>query len=401
MDAKGEAAHQKRDRCWRRWEAFVREWGLGNDSLLDSVSSHSEKLLLARGFVMHHRTFDFNGSGEATHRREKPMVSATVRDAIGNVAASFRERDRASPFHVTDGINGTQPLHPKIKCLLTAFDSQDPPTRKQKAVTPQLLRDLTRLWAFAPTGTRHTANLIIGAYFFAMRACEFCTTETPGITRKLTADNVVFRGLNNKVIPHDDKDLIQKSEFVTMCFANQKNGTKMEKRSQRKTGDADLCPVRAWGRVIKQLVTDFPSEDERHSSHVCRYRDHGTIKEVTATDVKSLLRRTCLLGDGERRYGVKPEELGTRSIRSGAAMALAIQGGHSDNKIMLLGRWRSSAFLKYIRPQTMEWAGSTSKEMARTPAFLDLEGDTDPRIQNTQSRKEKQDKPTSTSLKNG
>jgi len=347
---------------------------------------------------MHHRTFDFNGSGKATNERSQPMVSATVRDAIGNVASTFRERDRASPFHVTDGVNSTQSLHPRIKCLLTAFDSQDPPTRKQKAVTPQLLRDLARLWKFAPSGTRHVANLIIGAYFFAMRACEFCTTETPGRTQKLTTDNVVFRGLNNMVIPHDDKDLIQKSEFVTMCFANQKNGTKMEKRSQRKTGDADLCPVRAWGNVVKQLVIDFQSEDERQSIPVCRYRDGGTVKEVTASDVKSLLRRTCLMGDGDRRYGIKPEELGTRSIRSGAAMALAIQGGNSDNKIMLLGRWKSSAFLKYIRPQTLEWGGSTSREMARTPAFLDLEGDTEPRIQNTRSGKEKHAQPSSTSF---
>lgn len=107
------------------------------------------------------------------------------------------------------------------------------------------------------------------------------------------------------------------------------------------------------------------------------------------------------MGDGERIYGVKPEELGTRSIRSGAAMALAVQGGHSDTKIMMLGRWKSPAFLKYIRPQTMEWGGTTSRAMAKTPAFLDLENVTAPRIQTNQSKKEQQAHPTSTSLKNG
>ncbi len=267
-------------------------------------------------------------------------------------------------------------------------------------MTPQLLRDLTRLWAFAPTGTRHTANLIVGAYFFAMRACEFCTTESPGRTQKLTVENVVFRGQSNEVISHHDKDLIEKSEFVTICFVNQKNGMKMERRSQRKTRDTDLCPVRSWGQVIKQLVSDYPTAEERQIAPVCRYKDLGMAKEVSATDVKNLLRRTCLVINGEKKYGIKPEELGTRSIRSGAAMALAVPDGHSDSKIMMLGRWKSNAFLKYIRPQTLEWGGSTSSEMARTQAFLDLERD-ESRIQNTQSRKDKQARPTSTSLKNG
>ena len=285
--------------------------------------------------------------------------------------------------------------------MLKAFESKDAPTKKQKAVTPELLRDLTKLWDHAPTGTRHTANLIVGAYFFAMRACEFCTTETPGRTQQLTVENLVFRGLSNEVIQHDDKDLIQKSEFVTICFANQKNGMKMEKRSQRKTGEIELCPVRAWGKVIQQLVMDFQSADERQNTPVCRYKDLGVPKEVTVTDVKNLLRRTCHLMSGENRYGIKAEELGTRSIRSGAAMALAIQGGHSDSKIMMLGRWKSNAFLRYIRPQTLEWGGSTSNEMARTPNFLDLDGVTEHRIKTNQSKKKQQADRTWTELKNG
>jgi hypothetical protein len=39
-------------------------------------------------------------------------------------------------------------------------------------------------------------------------------------------------------------------------------------------------------------------------------------------------------------------------------MALALQGGNSDKKIMMLGRWKSTAFLDYIRPQVLEWAGN-------------------------------------------
>ena len=53
-------------------------------------------------------------------------------------------------------------------------------------------------------------------------------------------------------------------------------------------------------------------------------------------------------------------------------MALALQGDTSDQKIMMLGRWKSTAFLHYIRPQVLEWAGDTAQQMSRTRSFLDV-----------------------------
>ena len=55
-------------------------------------------------------------------------------------------------------------------------------------------------------------------------------------------------------------------------------------------------------------------------------------------------------------------------------MALAVQGNASDKKIMMLGRWKSLAFLNYIRPQVLEWAGSASSDMTQVRKFLDIGG---------------------------
>ncbi len=96
--------------------------------------------------------------------------------------------------------------------------------------------------------------------------------------------------------------------------------------------------------------------------------------EIDSSQVLQLLRRTCVIYDGVNKYGIAESEIGTRSIRSGAAMALALQGGNSDKKIMMLGRWKSVAFLDYIRPQVLEWAGDMSSEMAKTISFLDVGG---------------------------
>jgi hypothetical protein len=55
-------------------------------------------------------------------------------------------------------------------------------------------------------------------------------------------------------------------------------------------------------------------------------------------------------------------------------MAPSLQRGNSDRKIMMLGRWKSLAFLSCICPQVLEWAGGMAGDMARTIPFLDVGG---------------------------
>ena len=243
-------------------------------------------------------------------------------------------------------------------------------------MTPALLKDMHLMAKSMPKWAQHTADLILGGYFFAMRACGFCLTERPGRTRKLTTANVVFRDKESRLVRHDNPRLSVKAMFVTICFADQKNGSKMEKRSQRRSGIRTLCPVEAWVSVIDRLQKDIIEPNGSVSNiPVCTYRtEEGRVFEVDSSQVLQLLRLTCSVHDGENKYGISSPEIGTRSIRSGAAMALALQGGNSDKKIMMLGRWKSAAFLNYIRPQVLEWAGDMSSEMARTTSFLDVGG---------------------------
>jgi len=241
-------------------------------------------------------------------------------------------------------------------------------------VTPALLKDMYTLAQTMPKWAQHTADLILGGYFFAMRACEFCRTERPGRTRRLTTANVVFRDKESRLVKHDDPRLRSKAMFVTVCFVDQKNGTKMEKRSQRRSGINILCPVEAWASVISRLQKEVAPSQSADEIPVCSYMEGGRVIEVESSQVLQLLRRTCVVYDGENKYGISELEIGTRSIRSGAAMALALQGGNSDKKIMMLGRWKSVAFLDYIRPQVLEWAGDMASEMAKTISFLDVGG---------------------------
>ena len=220
MDSKGEAAHERGDRYLRRWEAFLFDWGLGSDTWLDSVPDDQERLLLARGFVMRHRTFNFDSQGRTSTKRPRPMVSATIRDAVSGVASAFRQRGRASPFHLPHRVNDSGSMHPRIRSLIKGFERDDPPPNRQKAVTPALLKDMHNLAQTMPKWAKHAADLILGGYFFAMRACEFCLTERPGRTRRLTTDNVVFRDKNSRLVKHSDPSLRSKAMFVTVCFVD-------------------------------------------------------------------------------------------------------------------------------------------------------------------------------------
>ena len=68
-------------------------------------------------------------------------------------------------------------------------------------------------------------------------------------------------------------------------------------------------------------------------------------------------------------------DIGTHSLRSGAAMALFL-ADCSVVKIMILGRWSSTAFMKYIRPQVLEWTTGMAQLMLNTTDFRHVDNST-------------------------
>jgi hypothetical protein len=99
---------------------------------------------------------------------------------------------------------------------------------------------------------------------------------------------------------------------------------------------------------------------------------NGNVGLITATYILNLLRNTCHSFGGKRTFEFDPHEIGNKSIRSGAAMALFINDV-STAKIMILGRWSSDAFLVYIRPQVLEWTNNMSRQMIAVDTFFDVQ----------------------------
>lgn len=261
--------------------------------------------------------------------------------------------------------------------MIKSFENEDPPKQKQKAISSLFLRDMRAFAMKGPRWTRVAADLIIGAFFFAMRACEFCQVQNERVTEQVTLGDIVFRDDRNAIVPQGDGDLEGKSNFVTIRFANQKNRSRNERRTLKRTGCEILCPVRAWARTVARLRAESV-EPLSDSTTISSYIIQGEVYEVRSDQVLQLLRLSCDANDGANRYGIRSDELGTRSIRAGAAMALALGEDGTEKEIRRLGRWKSNSFMDYIRPQVLEFAGDTAKTMIQTSSFRDL-GEYSPR----------------------
>ena len=83
---------------------------------------------------------------------------------------------------------------------------------------------------------------------------------------------------------------------------------------------------------------------------------------IQASDMIKHLRSTCQ-SLGRNGIGINPIKVGTHSIRTSFAMQLHLAGVR-DFTIMMMGRWRSLAFLRYIRPQIQEFSTDLSKLMS-------------------------------------
>jgi hypothetical protein len=300
------------------------------------------------------------------------VVAGTVRDAASYLASAFRKRNRTSPLH----LEGSNNMLPSLRALFKAYDNVDPAPKRQKAITPKLLRKMYDSSGAGTIELRDTApavatDLVIGAFFFAKRGCEYTTTPKPGKTKIIVLRGVVFRSATKADLDHRDKHLATKAEYVTITFVDQKNGKKMDTRTQPRTDDEYLCPVLRFVSLIQRILRNIPNAGPDTKINTIHSGSQNLVTLITSDYIRDRLRHTCKAFGGKATFGFDPLEIGNKSIRSGAAMALFLQNVSSD-RIMILGRWESEAFLAYIRPQVLEWTNNMSKSMIAIDSFTDI-----------------------------
>ena len=243
--------------------------------------------------------------------------------------------------------------------------NDDPGETQEKVIPLSVIREL---YNTASSELEETlAELDTGAIFFCMRSCKY--TRVPEAekmrTKILTLGNFRFFK-NNKEVSHYSKNL-EDSDFISITFELQKNNEKNDTVTQEKNKDNILCPVKAWAKVIHRIRKHCKASNSTPINAI--WLDNKFYK-ISAKDNIDFLRKT-VLHMKDRNLGFQASEIGTHSIRSGGAMTLKLLK-EEDSTIMLIGRWKSIAFMKYIRKQIQEFSTNLSSRMLEFEHFTHL-----------------------------
>ena len=234
---------------------------------------------------------------------------------------------------------------------LKGYKNLDSNTKPQKAIPLSIITQLH-------TSTTTTENLAIaqlctGAFFFAMQSCEYL----------LRLRNLSFR-TKGALIPHSSPNL-SLADTITITFEFQKSNERHESVTMHRSGDKCLCPVRAWASVTTR-IRSYPKTSPDTTVNTILVNDK--LRQISSTTARTKL-RAAAAAIGEKRLGFTKDEIGTHSIRSGAAMAMYLDGVPTFS-IMMIGRWSSDAFLRYIRKQVEQFTHNVSRRMLRHSSFF-------------------------------
>ncbi len=135
-------------------------------------------------------------------------------------------------------------------------------------------------------------------------------------------------------------------------------------------GDLTLCCLVCAAAGIICCIKSNPgtSKDTPISAIVINDR----ITHVTLQNVIDAL-QDAVVAIGEHWLGITKKKIGTNLIKLGAAMAMYL-GECAIFTIMLISRWSSNAFLRYICKQVMEFSQILARKMLTCREFHHISG---------------------------
>lgn len=346
---------------WSKWVQFCTDIELPDVNLVDfqRVGSIAKRCLFICAFAQWLRFSQRSGGAART-----PIKKGTIETALGHVAENFRVSGLADP---TKNLNGK--THDYLRQILSGFDTLDPPVKRQKALPPTVIRRCRTKGR--NERDRHAGRLIAGAYFFAMRSCEYCKVSGERKTTNVALIDIEFRK-GRQVLRHDGTissllTCLQFADTVSIIFRLQKNKEKEDTVTMYRARDKAFCPVRAWADIVI-AVRSIPGSTDDTPVHT--YLDGKATRQVTSDHVRKII-KAVVKEFGKDRLGFTEDEVGTHSIRASTAMALYLSRVPVF-VIMLIGRWSSDAFLNYIRKQVQDFSKGVFDAMTQTPDFFTI-----------------------------
>jgi hypothetical protein len=278
------------------------------------------------------------------------------------VAATIIASGRADPRLDSSGNKCIQ-----LKRQLNAYKTKDGPVKHQKALVPEVYRCLLRHGTHPREIAR--AHLLAGALFFAMRSCEYSKTQNSQDqkTKPIRPVDITFR-IGPRTIPHNNQ-LIFDAETVEITFEDQKNGILKDQVIQQNSNDPELNPIKHWAHTIKHLHS-YPNYDPTWPVYHFYNFEMRKYSDISSQEILDDIRAT-VDSIGPDILGFTSKDVGTHSNRSGCAMMMYL-AGTPVYTIMLVGRWLSDAFLRYIEKQIKEFTFGVSERMLLSNNFYNI-----------------------------
>lgn len=206
-----------------------------------------------------------------------------------------------------------------IKRLLAGYTKQDTPAKSRKPITKPLLQNILSSIA-KKVGCAYTKALFLAMitlmYHAALRVSEVCHTPRAQHTLQL-------------------KHIHTKANSMKLQFDTYKHNTQPTTKLTITATKDTYCPVHLMKKYLAKRGS-LPG------LLFCTKQGKPTYRTQLTNTIKEHL---TLIGHNADHYN-------THSLRAGKATDMAA-AGHSTTHISLAGRWRSNAYLKYIKPHTI------------------------------------------------
>ncbi len=108
-----------------------------------------------------------------------------------------------------------------------------------------------------------------------------------------------------------------------------------------------MCPVRAAVEIVQRIYSYGIPEDKIKDIQI-NFMKLGSLTYTIPSSLIMVRLRALVQTLGIKKLGFGPEEIGTHSNRSGGAMGMFL-AGTPVYTIMLMSRWSSDAFMRYLR----------------------------------------------------
>ena len=269
--------------------------------------------------------------------------------------------------------------------LISAVEKMAPPPKLKNPVLLSTVVNWVNYHVHLHPDPNTSTNGVRGDNYRNMRIAILCTLgwfallriselvdggKNKGNEKKELLAEDIWPVKDEALMESNDPESWEKADAFKMTIRSSKTDqvgegfSRVFRRSRALDGDATvICPVRLLKKFVgmdpqawTEAISEKKSLGEVHSLGEGRKAGWRPLKKSQVS--------SFIIDEGKKAKG--QPEVTAHSLRAGGACALIASGVVSHASIMLLGRWKSGAFLRYIAKATSSSTKNTPEESMMT-----------------------------------